>query len=482
VDPNNWLVWLIVSPLIAAFVAFVAPRLAAAVAGANAGLCGLVAIGLMDAVSDGELRYKLGGWGAPLGIDLCADSLSGAMLASTALVLMATVVYSPSYLARTGFSRLFWPLTLFLHAALNALFLAADIFNLYVTLELLSLSAVALVALTDDTRAIGAALRYLLASLVASLAYLLGVALLYHANAALDLAMLAESSAWSPATWTSLGLMTVALAIKGALFPLHFWLPGAHAWAPAPVSAMLSALVVKAPFYVLLRLWLGPFLDAPPAIGEALGLLGAGAIVWGSIQALRQERLKLLIAYSTVAQIGFLYLFFPLAEGRNVLQGTMIFVVAHAAAKAGMFLAAGSIQQHLGHDRISELHRVAHEMPLTLAAFGIGGICIIGLPPSGSFVAKWLLATAAFDQGQWGWAILIVVGSLLSAAYVFRVIGHAFIEGGAPTGGPRIPAAMAWPAFLLSLFALLFGLGAAPLLELIGAPVASALELTGSVP
>jgi len=481
-DPGAWLVWLVMSPLIAAILVFLVPRIAVGIACVNALCTTALALAVLDRVAEGPVRYALGGWGAPLGIDLYADPLTGVMLVGASLVLLATTFYAPGYLAQARIDALYWPLVLILQAALNALFLAADIFNLYVTLELLGLSAVGLVALADRTRAIAAALRYLLASLVASLAYLLGVAILYHSYGVLDLAALAGSATGTPATWAALGLMTTGLAIKGALFPLHFWLPGAHSYAPAPVSALLSALVVKAPFYVLLRLWLGPFLDTPPEVGDLLGLLGVAAIIWGSVQALRQDRLKLLIAYSTVAQIGFLFLFFPLVKAHTIVQGITLLMLAHALAKAAMFLAAGNIIHYLGHDRIHDLHRVAKELPLTLAAFGIGGICIIGLPPSGNFIAKWLLIEAAFDSGEWGWAVVVVTGSLLSAAYVFRVIGHAFTLDDVPEAGNRVARPMVWAAFLLSLVALTLGLFAAPLLEVISMPVAGTADAMGIFP
>jgi formate hydrogenlyase subunit 3/multisubunit Na+/H+ antiporter MnhD subunit len=264
--------------------------------------------------------------------------------------------------------------------------------------------------------------------------------------------------------------MTAGLAIKGALFPVHFWLSRAHSEAPAPVGALLSGLVVKAPFYVLLRLWLGPFQNAPQAVGVLFGLLGAAAIVWGSLQALRQERLKLLVAYSTVAQIGYLFLFFPLAQTARALDAVTIFMLAHALAKAAMFLAAGNILCCLGHDRIQELDRIARRLPLSLTAFGIAGVCIMGLPPSGNFIAKWLLIEAAFESGAWGWAVVIVAGSLMSAAYVFRVVGHAFTPEPGFEGGAPITTSMAWVPFLLSLLALSLGLISAPLLEIIELP------------
>ena len=200
-----WAVLLIVNPLASAIIAFLMGRVAVALAIVNAVLMIVAAFGLLDAVSARPLTYAIGGWGAPLGIELYADSLSGALIAGTSVVILAVTIYAPGYLSRTGCRASFWPLVFFLQAALNGLFLSADIFNLYVALEVLSLSGVALVALGDKASALHAALRYLMASLVASLCYLLGVALLYHAHGALDLATLADSSRDHGSPWAALG-------------------------------------------------------------------------------------------------------------------------------------------------------------------------------------------------------------------------------------------------------------------------------------
>lgn len=459
---------LIVSPLLAALVSFLWTRAAAPATFVNGVVTILAALMLLDAVAERPFTIALGGWAAPLGIALAADALGATLALTTAVVVTAVVVYAPSYLSRAGTHAAFWPLLCFLQAGLGGLYLSADIFNLYVALELIGLAAVALIALGGHASALVAALRYLMANVTASLAYLLGVALLYHAHGALDLALLADAMRGGDTPWAALGLMTAGLAVKGALFPVHFWLPEAHAEAPAPVSALLSALVVKAPFFVLLRLGHGPFETAPAAVGQVLGLLGAVAILWGSVQALRQDRLKLLVAYSTVAQVGYLFLYFPLSRSGDVLGAVTVFIVAHALAKAALFLAAGNLLEALGHDRIQALDRVAGRMPLSLAAFGIAGLCIAGLPPSGNFVAKWLLIEAALESGAWGWAVVIVLGGLLSAAYVFRVVGHAFTpEEGAPSAG-RVTAPMAWMPFILALLALVIGFVGASIVPLVG--------------
>jgi formate hydrogenlyase subunit 3/multisubunit Na+/H+ antiporter MnhD subunit len=340
---------------------------------------------------------------------------------------------------------------------LNALFLSADIFNLYVTLELLGLAAVALVALAGNADALTAAMRYLLVSLLGSLFYLLGVVLLYHGFGSLDIATLAQRVEPSPTVFAAVGLMSAGLLLKTALFPLHFWLPPAHANAPAPVSALLSSLVVKASFYVLLRLWLEIFALNGPALGQLFGLLGTAAVLWGGIQALRQTRLKLLIAYSTAAQLGYLFLAFPLGTG-VAWKGALYLLLAHALAKAAMFMAAGNILLFGGHDRIADLDQVAQRLPLTLAAFALAGVSIMGLPPSGGFIAKWLLLEAALGSGQWWWAIVLLLGGLLSSAIVFKVIGHAFTQAVVTHEARAVPASMEWTALALALAAILLGL------------------------
>jgi formate hydrogenlyase subunit 3/multisubunit Na+/H+ antiporter MnhD subunit len=264
--------------------------------------------------------------------------------------------------------------------------------------------------------------------------------------------------------------------LKAALFPLHFWLPPAHASAPAPVSAVLSALVVKAAFYLVLRLWLDVFADlATPAAAGLLGLLGAAAILWGSWRALRAERLKLLAAYSTVAQLGYLFLFFPVLHALPpgptrdaTLGGLLILALTHGFAKAGLFLAIGIVQQRSGHDRIVELDGTAQRLPATTFAIALAGVALIGLPPSGAFLGKWQLLAGSFASGQWLWIPVTMVGSLLAAAYIFRVLGHAF--GHQPY--PRQPITVAreeWPALMLGTLAVAgLGLAGAPVWSLLG--------------
>jgi formate hydrogenlyase subunit 3/multisubunit Na+/H+ antiporter MnhD subunit len=467
-------------PLAAAIGAFACPRAAGSIGlAASLGLVPLTGSLAWLVWHGGALTHSVGGWIAPLGIHLRADGLAVLLLLAVSVVGLLVSVYARSYFGPAGSTeagrgaRSFWPLWLFLLASLNTLFLSGDAFNLYVALELQGLSAVALVALAGDRAALDGALRYLFVSLTGSLFYLMGVALLYGGYGTVDLALLGERVNAEPSSLVALALMTGGLMMKSALFPVHFWLPPAHASAPAPVSAVLSALVVKAGFYVLLRVWFEVF-DGDVSLGAAqlIGGLGAAAVLWGSLQALVQERLKLLIAYSTVAQLGYLFLLFPLATGsgqRGTLwTGGLMFLLSHAAAKASMFLAAGSIQRAAGHDRIKDLDGTADVLPLSAFTIGLAGICLVGLPPSAGFIGKWLLIGAGLEQGQWYWVAVILGGSLLAAAYMIRLLSHAFSRAPEKRALRQVPRGMEWSGFALALLSFALGFAAAVPARMLG--------------
>jgi multicomponent Na+:H+ antiporter subunit D len=440
------------------------------------------------------LQYVIGGWAPPLGVVWRADGLSVAMLATTALLIVCIGLFArPQFrspeVAAARAPVIFWILLPALWGALNAVFLGGDLFSLYVALELLTFAAVPLVCLDGRAETLAAALRYLLFALLGSVLYLLGTALLYGAYATLDIAMLAGRVRPDPVAWAALALMTSGLMAKAALYPLHLWLPPAHAGAPAPASALLSGLVVKAPFFVIVRLWF----DVMPglaglAAAQLLGGLAAAAVLFGSVVALRQARLKLLVAYSTVAQIGYLFLIFPLAAvvssdrpwSATAWTGGLLQAVAHAVAKAAMFMAAGLVAEALGHDRIAELAGIGRALPITVFAFALAGMSLMGLPPSGGFVAKAMLLSAAVAEGQWWWALLILLGGLLAGGYVFRVLARALADPSEPV---RLisPVSRARQAVVLALALFALALGFAPLrpsqLLLIGRPDLSAMAV-----
>ncbi len=429
----------------------------------------LAIVAFVEVTQQGTVIHILGGWEPPLGILLRMDSLAAVFIGMTALVGVFISLYARGYFraqedSSEGFP-LFWPLWLFLWAGLNGLFLSNDLFNLFVTIEVIGICAVALAVLSGKKAALFAGLRYLLAAITGSMAYLFGVALIYGSTGTLDLALLGQVLEPGPTTTFALLVITPGLMIKMAGFPFHFWLPPAHSSAPAPVSALLSALVVKGAFYILLRLWTEVFgVSLTFAAGQLIGVAGAVAVIWGSWQAFMQTSLKLIVAHSSVAQLGYLLLVFPLlvlapgvtADSADWLSPAwtagVYQVIAHAFAKASFFLSAGIIIMAMGHDRIESFRDLAARMPMTVMAIGLAGVSLIGLPPSGGFMAKWNLLQGIFLSGQWWWAPAVLGGSLLTASYVFMLMRLAFAPARKKEPLRPVP-------FRLQVFALLLALG-----------------------
>lgn len=495
------LVTVLVVPLAGAVAALLAGRRGAVAAGLLTSALGVAAaFVLAGAVLAGGMQsVAVGGWAVPLGIELRADGLAAAMLLMTAVIGAGIAVYAWRYFGAAGHHDphdlaagppgpagkaapastqwLFWPVWLLAWGALNALYLSGDLFNLYVTLELLGLAAVALVALAGAGAA-AAALRYLLLALLGSMLYILGVELLYAAHQTMDLLQLRERLQPGLSVWLAAALMTTGLLVKTAIFPLHFWLPPAHGSAPAPVSAALSALVVKAGFYLLARLWLDLFGALPGAgvVPALLGALGACAVLWGGVQALRQTRLKAMIAYSTVAQLGYLMIALLLASGAGgaaagaaggAMHAAVLLAASHAAAKASMFMCAGSLLAAYGHDRIDAMAGFGTQLPITATAFALAALSLVGLPPTGGFVGKFALVEAAVRAGAW-WAVAVVLaGSLLAAAFLFHALSRAFADAPADKTSAEVPAAPQLAALALALVAVALAAAGEPLRRLL---------------
>jgi formate hydrogenlyase subunit 3/multisubunit Na+/H+ antiporter MnhD subunit len=439
--------------------------------------------------SEGTLHHAVGGYAPPLGILLRADGLAAALIVTFAVVSAALGTYAlvearPRAREQKNTARspeTFAPAWLLSWAALNALVLSGDVFNLYVTLELTTLSAVTLLSMSGDPAGRAAGSHYVLFALVGSMAYLLGLVLLYGAYATLDLGLLRARVAPDAVSYAAFALMTLGVCLKAGLFPLHAWVPLAYARSPAPIGAILSALIAKGPFCVMLRLWYELF---PAVTHQRAGLLlafcGSFGALWGAVLAMRQARLRALVAYSSISQIGTLFVLFALGtpEARG---GGIYLAISHAVAKASMFLAAGNIERCIGTDELRWIGGLGHSLPLSFFAFGLSGASLMGLPPSGGFIAKWLLLRAAADAGQWWLVAVILLGGLLSAGYVFRVVRGAFLasesraraQAVASTGALHTQPSRLHEqlALALALLSIALGVASAPLLALLNVGV-----------
>lgn len=473
----DWLTLAILLPLFGAVASFVLPRAAAGLGLATVAATTLCVLMMARHVAaHGIVFVPLGGWGAPLGIELRADGLSVAMLALTGLVGLLISVSAIDTFAGDGAEvarqrQYFWPLWLLLLSGLNGVYLGTDLFNLYVMIEIIALAAVGLTVLSGRREALAAGLDYVYASILGALLFLLGVGLVYLQLGRLDFAGVIAAPA-SAAMTAALAVMFVGLALKMALFPLHVWLPASHANAAAPASALLSGLVVKGALYIVLRL-----AGYMPALTEdiltLIGLMGAGAVIWGSIQALRAERLKLLVAWSTVAQIGLIFVALARAGERGLSdswKAAALLILAHGIAKAAMFLAAGRIKDEVGHDRIRDLDRSPVRPTLAQVTFALAAISLIGLPPSLGFIGKWQLMEGAMMAGYWHWVAITMIGTLFSVAYFSRVLA-GFLRFDRMRGGP-LAEHQGWSGadaapLILAVSAVLLGLAAGPIVAFI---------------
>lgn len=488
---SDLILLLVLLPLAGAVVTAVVPArrtVALTVAVVQLGLAVTAAVAVLR---DGPLATAPGGWEPPLGIALRLDGVGAAVGLLAAVVVLGVFAHAAASPAATG-GPSYWSLSMVTVAGLQAVLVAADLFTTYVALELLTVGAVALVAL-GGRRAYGPALRYLCVAVLGSFAFLVAVALVYAQTGTLTLDLAAAALPPGAVLSTVLGLVTVGLGIKTALFPMHAWLPGAHTAAPTAVSPLLSALVVKGSFVVLVRVWSA--LGGDAGLSVVLGVLAAGAVLWGGVQAVRETRLKRMVAYSTVAQVGYFVLMLPLAtpglaagaggaelEGaRLAWQGAFLILIAHGLAKAAMFLAAGTLVGLAGTGRVAGLRGVADRSPMVVTTFAIAGACLAGLPPSLAFVGKWQLLGGAIGTGAWWAVVVLLTGGLLTAAATVRVVGvtlrrpapaddSAPADASAPAGvlaRAAVPAGVRWPALALALLAVGTGFGSAWLADLV---------------
>ncbi|WP_172117276.1 complex I subunit 5 family protein [Halomonas hibernica] len=391
---------------------------------------------LIDYQQVGLLHWGWEAWGVNVALRL--NGVSVLMLLLTQWLAAAAALYTPGSLrlsAPEPLARWIWPLMGVMVSALSLIWLATDLITLYLALEAMGLAAVGMLLLSGKAAALLAGMRYLLLTLVGSLAYLLGVALLLGTWGRLDLVGLAQVIEPGPIVWIAAALIGAGLALKAALFPLHAWLSPVHSSAWTPVSVLHAGLVVKASLFVLLQLWslLLPDTFWAPRLIAWLGML---AIIWGGLIAWRAETLKTVVASSTVAQLGYLMVVFPLLLGPNVAsvvktlawEGFWLQLIGHALAKAAMFLAAGNLMMVTGETTLKGLAGTSRRLPLSLLVFGISSVTLMGLPPSAGFTAKWLLLQAMVLSHQWLAVAVLLIGTLLTAAYIFRFFRYSFLE------------------------------------------------------
>lgn len=416
----------------------------------------------------GAFAYELGSWAAPWGIAYRIDSASAYVLVLVSLIASVVVTYARSSIAAEVDRErhyLFYAMFVLCLGGLLGIAATNDAFNLFVFLEISSLSSYVLIAIGRRRRALHAAFQYLIMGTIGATFYVIGVGLLYLMTGTLNMADMAERLAQVGETrpvLSALAFITVGLSLKIALFPLHFWLPNAYASAPSVVSAFLAGTATKVSVYVLMRFLFSVFgprlsLDALHLFDVLVGLSIVATVV-ASLVALFQDDIKRMLAYSSVAQVGYITLGIAL-NNADGLTAAVVHLFNHGITKVALFMLVGGIVLRLGTTRFSDMAGLAQRMPFTTFGFVVAGLSLIGVPASAGFVTKWYLVMAALERAHWGLAALVVVTSLISALYVWRFVEMAYLRE--PAGEVRraeAPLSLLVPAWIMVLACTYFGL------------------------
>ncbi len=434
---------------------------------------------LLRVLDQGSVSYAMGGWAAPLGIAYEIDAANALLLV---LISAMAAILLPA--ARDGFdgarqprnagprnAGLVFALALLALAGMLGVVVTGDAFNLYVFLEIASLASYALVACGRDRAAAAAAFNYLIQGTVGATFILIGIGLVYVMTGTLNMADMAARLAGqygAAPVQAALAFIVVGAGIKLALFPLHAWLPGAYAAAPPLVSAFLGATATKVGVYILIRFVFGvfgaEFSFQHMRIGWVLVPLGLAGAVVASLIAIGQRDLRRLLAWSSVAQLGYIAAAIGCGN-RDGLVAAIVHVVNHSLMKGALFLVAAAVIARLGRAGSDRMAGLGHRMPIAMACFTVAGLSMIGVPFTVGFVSKWYLVLATIQAGLWPAVAAVVASSLLAIAYVWRVVEagwfappppEAIPEGAAP--GREAPLALLAPMLLLTALCVLFGI------------------------
>jgi multicomponent Na+:H+ antiporter subunit D len=411
-------------------------------------------------MTGGTIHYHLGGWPPPWGIEYVIDPMSAFMLLIVSGIGAVTMIYAArSIPSEIPEKRIYLVYTMYLLCLTGLLGIVAtgDAFNLFVFLEISSLSSYVLISLGRDRRALTASFQYLVMGTLGATFILIGIGLLYMMTGTLNMADLAQRLPQDTGLRTmlvALAFITVGASLKLALFPLHLWLPNAYTYAPSSVTVFLAATATKVSIYILLRFFFTIFglhvpFEAVTLAWILLPLAVAGIYVASTV-AIFQNNVKRLLAYSSVAQVGYMILGIGLANVTG-LTGGIVHLFNHALIKGGLFMALGGVFLRLGSVRLDDMAGLAKRMPLTMAAFVAGGLSLIGVPLTSGFISKWYLVQGALDRGWWPVAILVLIGSLLAIVYVWRVVEVAYFRppSAAAAAAREAPAAMLATTWLL---------------------------------
>ena len=443
-----------------------------AAATATSAMAFAIAVALTDMIlQGGSVIYLMGSWPAPYGIELRVTSFSALLLLIVTGASTVTLVagkYSIDSAIEHHRQPMFYAAWLLALAGFVGIVVAGDAFNIFVFMEIASLASYVLIAAGSDRRALPAVFKYLIMGTVGATFYLIGIGLIYMMTGTLNLAdmeaRIHEVGDLRPIL-VAAGFITIGLALKGAVFPLHAWLPGSYTYAPHIVTAFLAACATKVALYVLLRFDFLVFQQNLSAHETQFAIflmpLAVLGILIASGVAVFERNLKTLLAYSSVAQIAYILLGASLVSVAGLTAG-MMHMFNHALAKGALFLVVACLGTRFTQLRLENISGCARRMPWTMAAFVLAGLSLIGVPGTAGFISKWVLISAALQEGALGAALVavILVGSLLAVVYIWRVVEVAYFgeppESAQSTGeAPLWMLIVTWAVVLANIY---FGL------------------------
>ncbi|MBT3917423.1 MAG: monovalent cation/H+ antiporter subunit D family protein [Rhodospirillaceae bacterium] len=444
---------------------------------------------LEQVIANGPISYLLGSWAAPWGIEYKVDMLSAFVMLIVTSVGSISMIFAPNSVnSEIPGDRiyLFYTMYLLTFAGLLGITITGDAFNLFVFLEISSLSSYVLISLGAERNALTAAFRYLILGTVGATFYIIGVGLMYQMTGTLnmtDLAMRLPAVAETRTILVALGFVTVGIGLKLGLFPVHVWLPNAYAYAPSVVTAFLAATATKVAVYTLLRIYFTVFgtkIFAALPIDEFLLILSLIAIVSMSAVAIFQNNVKRLLAYSSVAQVGYMIIGISMVSVTG-LTATILHLFNHAMIKGALFLVLAAVFFRIKSVKIEHMAGLGKVMPYSMAAFVLAGFSLIGVPLTVGFVSKWYLILGALEKGWWPVAGLVLISSLLAVIYFWKVIEAIYFKTRPQDAAiiHEVPITMLVPMWLLVGANIYFGINT----ELsVGAASAAAKMLIGGAP
>lgn len=424
---------------------------------------------LQIVLADGQISYHMGGWAPPVGIEYAVDKVNAFVLFIISAISVIALPYARVAAARevpVDKHHLFYAAWLLCLTGMLGITITGDAFNIFVFLEISSLSTYVLIASGRDPRALTASFNYLVLGTMGATFILIGVGLLYTVTGTLNLADLStripEIADRRPVL-AAAGFFTVGIALKAAIFPAHFWLPNGYAYSPSPVSVFLSATATKVSIYLLMRIQFTLFGDVSFgdfALANVLLPLALIAFIVGSAAAIFQQDVKRMLAWSSVAQIGYMVTGIGLGSVEGLTAG-IVHLFNHALMKAALFMCVGAVFLRAGGVRLVRFEGLGRRMPLTMFAFVLAGLSLIGVPLTVGFISKWQLVLAALQTGVTGYAItaMIMASSLMAVIYVWRVVEVAYFRDPDPEA-PRqeAPLMMLVPMYVLVIGCFWFGI------------------------